>query len=514
MLSELLSVVQGPYALPILGLTIVSYILVLTILTYRRLSHFPGPLLAHFSPLFMLKIWLSGHHADGYSRLNQQYNSPLVRIGPTDLITDDPTIIKRMNGARSSWGRSTWYRAMTLNPRGGSLFDEPDTKAHDLFKARLAFGYSGREVPDLEKDIDYMLGKLVAYIRERYISDDDKGVLRKMDLAAVMQYFTLDVITKIAYGKEFGWLETNQDLYGWMSTVQKAVPAIALMAEHPIMRKIFMSKTFLDWSGPKHSDKEGIGRVMGLAREIVTDRYAEKARGIDRKDMLGSFVRHGIDKEACEVEVLFQIGAGSDTTTVAIRSTLFHLATSKRACVRLQEEIDKAIKEGNISSPIRADEGKQLEYLQACIYEGLRMTPPFTGLCSKSPPKGGDTINGMFIPEGTRVGHNIGGLIRRKDVFGDDADIFRPERWLNIERNKKQEMQQVTEMVFGYGRWACLGKPIALMELGKVFVEFFRRFDLQLVNPKNPWHEYNVNMVFQSDLWVKITERFPDGEKA
>lgn len=99
------------------------------------------------------------------------------------------------------------------------------------------------------------------------------------------------------------------------------------------------------------------------------------------------------------------------------------------------------------------------------------MTPPFTGLCSKSPPKGGDTINGMFIPEGTRVGHNIGGLIRRKDVFGDDADVFRPERWLNVDRVKRQEMQQVTEMVFGYGRWACLGKPIALMELGKVFVE-------------------------------------------
>ncbi|KAK3348529.1 cytochrome P450 [Neurospora tetraspora] len=512
MLQELLSIAQGPYALPILAVSLVTYLLVSTIITYRRLSHFPGPFLGSFSPLFMLKVWFSGHHADGYSRLNQQYQSPLVRIGPQDLITDDPAIIRHMNGARSAWGRSIWYRAMTFDPRGGSLFDEPDTKTHDLFKARLSFGYSGRENPGLESDIDEVIGTLIRYIKDRYISDDERGVLKKMDLAKVMQFFTLDVITRIAYGKEFGSLETDSDLFGWMSTIRKAAPVNALMAEHPLVRKIFMSKWFLQWFGPKHSDADGMGRVMGMAREIVARRFGEKAE--DRKDMLGSFVRHGIEQQACEVEVLFQIGAGSDTTTVAIRSTMFHLATSKKAYVRLQEEIDKAVREGKISSPVRAEEGKQLEYLQACIYEGLRMQPPFSGLLMKSPPKGGDTINGMFIPEGTRVGHNVGGLIQRKDVFGDDAEIFRPERWLNVDPAKRLEMQQVTEMVFGYGRWACLGKPVALMELSKVFVEFFRRFDLQLVEPKNPWREFNVNLFFQSDLWVKITERFPEGEKA
>ena len=251
---------------------------------------------------------------------------------------------------------------MTLDPRGGSLFDEPDTKVHDLFKARLSFGYSGRENPGLENDIDSVVATLMGYIKDKYISSDERGVLKKMDLATVMQYFTLDVITRIAYGQEFGWLAADADVYGWMATVKKAVPAIALMAEHTLLRKIFMSRWFLSLFGPKHSDKDGMGRVMGVAREIVARRFGEKAE--DKKDMLGSFVRHGIEQQACEVEVLFQIGAGSDTTTVAIRSTMFHLATSKRAYVRLQEEIDQAIKEGKVSSPVRAEEGKQLEYLQ------------------------------------------------------------------------------------------------------------------------------------------------------
>ncbi|KAK3951371.1 hypothetical protein QBC32DRAFT_344253 [Pseudoneurospora amorphoporcata] len=63
------------------------------------------------------------------------------------------------------------------------------------------------------------------------------------------------------------------------------------------------------------------------------------------------------------------------------------------------------------------------------------------------------------------------------------------------------------------GGGACLGKPVALMELSKVFVEFFRRFHLQLVEPKNPRHKCNINLVFQSDVWVKITERFPENPK-
>ena len=44
-------------------------------------------------------------------------------------------------------------------------------------------------------------------------------------------------------------------------------------------------------------------------------------------------------------------------------------------------------------------------------------------------PKGGATLNGYWIPEGTIVGMNAGVIHRNKDVFGLDADEFRPSRW-------------------------------------------------------------------------------------
>jgi cytochrome P450 len=200
--------------------------------------------------------------------------------------------------------------------------------------------------------------------------------------------------------------------------------------------------------------------------------------------MLGAFIRHGVTQRECEIEVPFQIVAGSDTTATAIRGTMLHLAATRHAYVRLQQEIDAAVAEGRVSSPVTAEEGRKLEYLQAVIYEGLRMQIPFSGLIMKEVPPGGDKLeDGRWLPAGTRIAHNTLAVQRRRDIFGEDVDVFRPERWLGVDKERKQLMVQTTELVFGYGRWSCLGKPVAFIELNKVYVEvstdlYFGRFGI------------------------------------
>lgn len=80
--------------------------------------------------------------------------------------------------------------------------------------------------------------------------------------------------------------------------------------------------------------------------------------------MLGSFIRHGVPPKECELEIPFQIVAGSDTTATAIRGTMLFLSTSRGAYDRLQKEIDDCIADNKISDPIKADEAKNMEYLQ------------------------------------------------------------------------------------------------------------------------------------------------------
>lgn len=63
------------------------------------------------------------------------------------------------------------------------------------------------------------------------------------------------------------------------------------------------------------------------------------------------------------------------------------------------------------------------------------------------------------------------GLFRSKDRWGEDADVFRPERWLEVDERRRREMESDLELVFSAGKYQCLGRNIAFIELNKVFVE-------------------------------------------
>jgi len=151
---------------------------------------------------------------------------------------------------------------------------------------------------------------------------------------------------------------------------------------------------------------------------------------------------------------------------------MLNVITSRHVYTTLQAEIDDAIATNKISSPVVRDaEARTLPYLQAVIKEGLRIFPPATGLVSKLVPPAGDTINGVFLPGGTKVGANFWALLRRTDVFGHDAKLFRPERWLEASPEQLAKMEKTHELLWGYGKYVCLGRSVALIELNKIFIE-------------------------------------------
>jgi hypothetical protein len=62
-------------------------------------------------------------------------------------------------------------------------------------------------------------------------------------------------------------------------------------------------------------------------------------------------------------------------------------------------------------------------------------------------------------------------VFHHKDIFGLDADMYRPERWLDADEERLKAMDTTLDLTFQPGRWQCLGKGIALIELNKVFAE-------------------------------------------
>lgn len=86
-------------------------------------------------------------------------------------------------------------------------------------------------------------------------------------------------------------------------------------------------------------------------------------------------------------------------------------------------------------------------------------------------PPQGDVIDGKFIPGGTVIAGTNTPMMRAHDYWGTDSDLFRPERFLEVDDQQRASLERIVEMSFGYGRLKCAGQPVAFMELNKVFFE-------------------------------------------
>jgi hypothetical protein len=125
----------------------------------------------------------------------------------------------------------------------------------------MASAYGGKETPTLDTDIDACISSLISSIRRRYLSQGD--AVRPMDLARVLHYFSLDVITKIAYGEEFGYLDEDTDLHGYIETTDFTVRYLSFLAIFPALNTILRQGWIRTLIGPKPTDKGGVGKLMG-----------------------------------------------------------------------------------------------------------------------------------------------------------------------------------------------------------------------------------------------------------
>ena len=253
---------------------------------------------------------------------------------------------------------------------------------------------------------------------------------------------------------------------------------------------------------------------------------------------------------------LLQLVAGSDTTATALRAAVLFVATSPPVVARLRSEMAAADTLLNCGTRaiISNAKARSIPYLMAVIRESLRLHPPVIGALEKMAGPDGDVLpDGRRIPPGTKIQISIWAILRDEEVYGLDADCFRPERWLEVdaESEQKKRMDRSTDLVFSAGRFICMGRDIALTQLLKVIsevrspapsgrslspppilslsssvfftsltsrqslayplIQLFYRFDLTVINPEKPWHSVGYGIFCQHDQWMRVTERYvPD----
>ncbi|TFK48185.1 cytochrome P450 [Heliocybe sulcata] len=214
-------------------------------------------------------------------------------------------------------------------------------------------------------------------------------------------------------------------------------------------------------------------------------------------------MKASLEDRLSEAEVIGQLTtlmfAAMDTTSSALGRILHLLAQNPTVQDRLRQELNEAVRDSDLSY----DELDGLPFLDAICRETSRFycTVPFTGrsamedtiLPLSSPIKdvNGREMKEVFVPEGTRIYTGIMAANRSKEIWGDDADQWKPERWLEPlpESVRGAHLPGVYSnmMTFLGGSRACIGFKFAELEMKVVLANLVNAFRFTLSEKEAFW---------------------------
>ncbi|KAL8868441.1 MAG: hypothetical protein Q9174_004990, partial [Haloplaca sp. 1 TL-2023] len=274
-----------------------------------------------------------------------------------------------------------------------------------------------------------------------------------VDLAELFFRYTADVTTDFMFGQSIMSLP-KPDAFGGELT--KSCRDVQMLAEGR-----FRLGIFADWV-PQPAAYRSVRVVHDYMNSHVEraiqhrqDRNRqgdEDGEGVGRYIFMNELAKQTEDRLVLRDQLGGIFFAGRDTTAALLSNLFFVLARDPMAWNRLRGEIDSL---GGKNPSL--DELKQLKYLGYCLNETLRLYPIVQGTSRVATkdvvlPKGGghDEQSPVFVAKGTLVVFHLAALHVRKDLWGDDAFDFRPERW-------EDEKASWKFLPFGGGPRNCIG---------------------------------------------------------
>lgn len=312
-------------ALCLSALTIHAVIVRLT-----HLRHYPGPWWAAYTRLWLSKTIASGNSAKIFVNINKKYGS-LARIGPNNLLTDDPELTRRVLAARSHYTRGPWFDSIKIDPHVPNIVSERHPGKHNHLRYQMSAGYAGKDITGLEPAINERITDFMNRIDENWVSKP--GQTKPFDIAKRIQFLAVDIITHLCFGKPLGFAETDSDVYSFLKTIETQLPIVQHFSVFLELNDILLWFMDIPWLkkliAPSANDKAGIGMIMGvrisllsmnllrsisantdqISRKVVDERFVQGA--IPKNDMLGSFIKHGLTASEAETEISISLCVAS-----------------------------------------------------------------------------------------------------------------------------------------------------------------------------------------------------------
>ncbi|KAK0862978.1 hypothetical protein LTR87_016387 [Friedmanniomyces endolithicus] len=479
---------------------------------HNGLSKFPGHPLAAYTNWWRFFDALGRKAEKTHVALHRKYGD-IIRLGPNVLSFADPRAIKIIYGLNKGMVKSDFYpvqQAVAKGQRLQSLFSTKDEDYHAKYRRCVNNAFAMSSLVGYEPLVDSTTDAFIEETDKKYCATG-----KSCNFSQWLQFFAFDVIGELTWSKRLGFVERDEDVEGIVKFIGDFLSYAGPIGQQPFL-DLLLEKNPVKLALQRWGISKTVFPVTRFANDQAASRAAEmekikqegsldegSGRGVD---LLMKFTQaqHDHPEFMTDRQVLSSctsmIFAGSETTAISLSSIFYHLVKHPRVYQKLVEELDMAALNGTITErdqgKVSWAESQKLPYLDAVIQESFRMHPAAGLILERVVPPQGIEILGKHIPGGTIVGCNAWVLHRRAEIFGNDIDTFRPERWLEAKPDRLKEMK-ATMFQFGAGARTCIGKNISLLEIYKLVPTFLRNFEVALEDSGREWTTHNAWFVRQ-----------------
>ncbi|KNE58124.1 hypothetical protein AMAG_04942 [Allomyces macrogynus ATCC 38327] len=307
-----------------------------------------------------------------------------------------------------------------------------------------------------------------------------------------MRRLTLDAIALGAFGQSF---------HGLTDRNSAVVRDFEAMMENALSPLAALGPSYVQWTPMYAQLRRQVDKFNAFIFDLVDRKKAalkaRKAAGLvasehdmDLLDMMveaadgdAEYTREDLRSDT----IVFFVG-GHDTTSNALTAAIYLLARHPAVQDRVRAEVLAALDDVHPTCPVDEfpyltnDQATRVPFLTAIIKETLRLYPSIPTIAPRITTTTVTMSDGTVLPPGTFVVASTMAIHRSPALWGDDADAFRPERFLDVDSDKMHAGAHGFKWVpFGAGQRVCLGQSFSIMEQRVVLAMLLARYEWTIV---------------------------------
>ncbi|PON92492.1 Cytochrome P450 [Trema orientale] len=302
------------------------------------------------------------------------------------------------------------------------------------------------------------------------------GMTAEIKVDEDLRGVSADVISRVCFGSSYA---KGREVFSKLRSLQKTISHQGFLFGVTNLGNIF---------GTKKQNK-----ISCLEREIesllwkaIEEReLQEEEVNSDKKDLLQLILEaasgdNSLDKDSCKRFIVDNCKsiyfAGHESTAVAASWCLMMLALHPEWQARIRTEFAQVCPHGLPD----ANALPHLKTVTMVIQEVLRIYPPAAFVSREALEE--TQVGNITVPKGVCLWTLIPTLHRDPDVWGPDANEFKPERFADGVAQACRLSPQAY-IPFGLGPRLCLGKNFAMVELKVIVSLIISKFSFSL-SPK------------------------------